>query len=140
MFFFGINTLKNCVSADVAFTLGLVYLIFSINLHEDPSVSFTEPPTKLTETDFYKFLSGLNGGHNFPLDFLDEFYRNVANHRVETDTSEVRPFLASKTKCGWLIKEGGKRKTWKKRWIMANSDALMYFKKQEREVRQKAKY
>eukprot|EP01089_Gocevia_fonbrunei_P001357 TRINITY_DN11259_c0_g1_i1.p1 TRINITY_DN11259_c0_g1~~TRINITY_DN11259_c0_g1_i1.p1 ORF type:complete len:127 (+),score=17.76 TRINITY_DN11259_c0_g1_i1:57-437(+) len=32
------------------------------------------------------------------------------------------------TKKGWLLKEGGKIKSWKKRWFFLNENSLYYFK------------
>lgn len=36
----------------------------------------------------------------------------------------------SKDKTGWLVKEGGSIKTWKKRWFVLKEGVLSYFKKQ----------
>jgi hypothetical protein len=36
------------------------------------------------------------------------------------------------SKAGWVVKEGGKIKTWKKRWMALEGDVLSYYKKEVR--------
>ena len=38
----------------------------------------------------------------------------------------------SSNKAGWIVKEGGRYKSWKKRWMVLETDALAYYKKEVR--------
>lgn len=33
-------------------------------------------------------------------------------------------------KSGWVVKEGGRYKSWKKRWLVVEKDTLSYYKKE----------
>lgn len=39
------------------------------------------------------------------------------------------------SKAGWIVKEGGRYKTWKKRWMVIENDALAYYKKENKKDR-----
>lgn len=34
------------------------------------------------------------------------------------------------SKAGWVVKEGGKYKSWKRRWLVIEGDHLCYYKKE----------
>lgn len=34
------------------------------------------------------------------------------------------------SKAGWIVKEGGRYKSWKKRWMVIETEALAYYKKE----------
>lgn len=76
----------------------------------------------------------MNDGADFPASTLEDIYRSIKENKLEYESNAFKEFLTPKTKFGWLVKEGGKRKTWKKRWVVANSESIMYFKKQDKEV------
>jgi hypothetical protein len=102
-------------------------LLLSINVHFDQTVQFKnmENSQKIPQDDFSQFLQ-----ESFTIDanYLNKIYAKIFSNQYFGDLSGVRTFLGKKQASGWLTKQGGKRKTWKKRWFMLHPDRLCYYK------------
>ena len=104
-------------------------LLLTLNLHYDPTVQLKniEASQKISQDEWTQYYL-----EAFLVDksLLTRVYDNVSagNSSMFGDLSGIRSFVGKKQASGWLTKQGGKRKTWKKRWFMLHPDRLCYYK------------
>ena len=73
---------------------------------------------------------GLNSGKDIPTDMLEMIYNNIKEQQFkipEETYDDLMYTFFSPEKEGWLLKQGGKFKTWKRRWFLLNDRCLYYF-------------
>ena len=78
----------------------------------------------MTLQQFLRNNEGINDGANLPEALLTELYHSNQANEIKM---EQREFISS-VKEGWLQKQGGRVKTWKKRYIILSGNVLYYFK------------
>ena len=78
----------------------------------------------MTLQQFLRNNEGINDGANLPEALLTELYHSIQANEIKM---EQREFISS-VKEGWLQKQGGRVKTWKKRYIILSGNVLYYFK------------
>lgn len=106
-----------------------VYILaFSvIMLNTDAHNSAIKKQNKMTKAQFIANNAGINGGENFPESFLSELYDKIVMYEIKMESDDIEEFQNAELK-GWLTKQGGKIKSWKKRWFVLTENCLFYFK------------
>jgi len=80
---------------------------------------------KMTKQQWLTTNRKINGGKDFPPDFLIRLYDRI----VEDEIKMEQGVFTNAEKKGWMTKQGGRIKTWKRRWFILNDTGLYYFKK-----------
>lgn len=107
---------------DAVYVLAFSVIMLNTDAH-NPAI---KKQNKMSKAQFLQNNSGLNGGADFPDKFLSDLYDKILTYEIkmESDDSE---FLNAELK-GYLTKQGGRIKTWKKRWFVLAGSCLLYFK------------
>merc|ERR1719410_2200554 len=73
---------------------------------------------------------GINSGRDLPNDMLEAIYRNIKEEpfKIPDETyDDLMYTFFSPEREGWLEKQGGNWKNWKRRWFVLNDRCLYYF-------------
>ncbi|KAM4722831.1 cytohesin-4 [Rhinophrynus dorsalis] len=112
-------------STDSCYIVSFSLIILNTSLH-NPSIK--ERP------DLQHFLSihrGVHPGGDLPAELLAEMYENLKKEAFqipeEEDAWELAHAFHKPQREGWLLKLGGRVKTWKKRWFILKDNCLYYF-------------
>ena len=85
---------------------------------------------KITCEQFVGQNRGINSGKDLPRDILELIYKNIKEEPFkipdETYDDLMYTFFAPE-KEGWLLKQGGSWKNWKRRWFVLSDRVLYYF-------------
>jgi cytohesin len=114
-------------SPDTAYVLAFSVIMLNTDLH-NPAVK-----NKITKQQFFKNNRGINNGGNLPEAFLSDIYDTIAREEIKMEESnnEAASYtFFSPEREGYLVKQGGRVKTWKKRWFILTGNCLYYFKDQ----------
>lgn len=101
--------------------------MLNTSLH-NPSVK-----DKLTADQFVKMNNGINDGGDLPAQLLIDAYNSIKNTPFEIPEDDTQDFTITfynPDKRGYLVKEGGKHKSWKKRYFVLTDNCLYYFVKE----------
>eukprot|EP00116_Pleurobrachia_bachei_P017261 sb/3477523/ len=77
-----------------------------------------------------EFIMCINDGGDLPAQLLINAYHSIKTipfEIPEEDTQDFTITFYNPDKRGYLVKEGGKRKTWKKRYFVLTDNCLYYF-------------
>jgi len=66
---------------------------------------------------------------NITKNYMESLYDKIVQNEIKKETDAS--MFASAEKKGWVKKQGGRIKTWKKRWLVLKNNCLYYFKKEE---------
>ncbi|XP_053324646.1 cytohesin-4 [Spea bombifrons] len=112
-------------STDSCYIVSFSLIILNTSLH-NPNVK--EKP------DLQQFLSihrGIHAGGDLPAELLTEMYDSLKKEPFkipeEEDAWERTHAFHKPQREGWLLKLGGRVKTWKKRWFILKDNCLYYF-------------
>uniref|UniRef100_F6S301 Cytohesin 4 n=1 Tax=Xenopus tropicalis TaxID=8364 RepID=F6S301_XENTR len=112
-------------STDSCYIVSFSLIILNTSLH-NPSIK--ERP------DLQHFLSlhrGVHPGGDLPPQLLTEMYESLKKESFqipeEEDAWELAHAFHKPQREGWLLKTGGRVKTWKKRWFILKDNCLYYF-------------
>ena len=61
---------------------------------------------------------------DLPNELLIQLYQSIVTNEIKLEQREV----ISSVQEGWLFKQGGRIKTWKKRYTILSGNVLYYFK------------
>eukprot|EP00727_Mastigamoeba_balamuthi_P008354 m51a1_g4140 putative ankyrin repeat-containing protein (800) ;mRNA; f:215536-218378 len=102
-------------TADTAYVLAFSVIMLNTDLH-NPRVK-----NKMSKAQFVKNNRGINEGADLPQEFLEAIYDRIEAEEItmDVDTGE---------KNGWLTKQGGRIKTWRRRWFVLKGNSLSYFR------------
>ncbi|KAM4652893.1 cytohesin-4 [Discoglossus pictus] len=110
---------------DSCYIVSFSLIILNTSLH-NPSIK--EKP------DIQRFISihrGVHPGGDLPADLLTEMYESLKKEPFqmpeEEDRWELTLAFQKPQREGWLLKMGGRVKTWKKRWFILKDNCLYYF-------------
>ncbi|MDP2434825.1 MAG: Sec7 domain-containing protein, partial [archaeon] len=107
---------------DGAFILSYSTIMLNTDAH-NPQVK-----NKMTKEQFVKTNRGIDDGQDIPQDFLERLYDSITGEAIKMDgEGELRLFQAAEKK-GWMRKQGGRVKTWKRRWFVLSANCVYYFK------------
>ena len=73
---------------------------------------------------------GIDAGQNLPKDMLLAIYNSIKEEpfKIPDETHDDLMFtFFSPDKEGWLVKQGGSWKNWKRRWFVLSDGCLYYF-------------
>jgi hypothetical protein len=86
---------------------------------------------KMTKEQFIRNNRGINGGADLPAEYMDKIYNRIVNEEIKMDTEGGISITSNAEMKGYLVKQGGRIKTWKKRWFVLSDNCLYYFKTSE---------
>lgn len=90
-------------------------------------------PNVKDKTTLERFISmnrGINNGGDLPSELLEKLYESIKNEPFkipEDDGNDLTHTFFNPDREGWLLKEGGRIKTWKRRWFILTDGCLYYF-------------
>eukprot|EP01094_Clydonella_sp_ATCC50884_P024167 TRINITY_DN5990_c0_g1_i1.p1 TRINITY_DN5990_c0_g1~~TRINITY_DN5990_c0_g1_i1.p1 ORF type:complete len:715 (+),score=262.20 TRINITY_DN5990_c0_g1_i1:38-2146(+) len=111
---------------DQAYLLAFSLIMLNTDLH-NPSIK-----NKMTKEQFVRNNSGTGLGEDLPKEFLHEMYNRILEKEIKMEAEEAVFGDALVNKSGWLTKQGGRVKTWKRRWFILSGNCLYYFKEKVR--------
>ncbi|XP_023364968.1 cytohesin-4 [Otolemur garnettii] len=111
-------------STDTCYVLSFSIIMLNTSLH-NPNVR-DRPP-------FERFVSmnrGINNGSDLPEEQLRNLFDSIKNEPFsipEDDGNDLTHTFFNPDREGWLLKLGGRVKTWKRRWFILTDNCLYYF-------------
>ncbi|XP_015415320.1 PREDICTED: cytohesin-4 [Myotis davidii] len=111
-------------STDTCYVLSFSIIMLNTSLH-NPNVR-DKPP-------FERFVSmnrGINAGSDLPEDQLRNLFDSIKSEPFsipEDDGNDLTHTFFNPDREGWLLKLGGRVKTWKRRWFILTDSCLYYF-------------
>lgn len=111
-------------NTDTCFVLSFAIIMLNTSLH-NPNVK-----DKMTMDKFIIMNRGINNGGDLPKQLLQSLYESI--HREpfkipEDDGNDLMHTFFNPDREGWLWKQGGRYKGWKRRWFILNDKCLYYF-------------
>nr|XP_032822840.1 cytohesin-3-like isoform X1 [Petromyzon marinus] len=111
-------------STDACYVLSFAIIMLNTSLH-NPNVR-----DKLTVERFVTMNRGINDGGDLPEELLRNLYESIKNEPFkipEDDGNDLTHTFFNPDREGWLLKLGGRVKTWKRRWFILTDNCLYYF-------------
>lgn len=110
--------------SDTCYVLSFSIIMLNTGLH-NPNVK-----DKPSIEKFIMMNKGLDNGQDLPQELLTNYYDSIKRDPLPRpeDGSDLAETFFSPDHQGWLVKEGGKHKNWKKRWFILTDNCLYYFK------------
>eukprot|EP00088_Acartia_fossae_P071303 TRINITY_DN9760_c0_g1_i7.p1 TRINITY_DN9760_c0_g1~~TRINITY_DN9760_c0_g1_i7.p1 ORF type:complete len:616 (-),score=174.90 TRINITY_DN9760_c0_g1_i7:282-2129(-) len=109
---------------DTCFILSFSIIMLNTALH-NPNAKM-----KITVEQFIKQNKGIDSGKDLPPDMQEAIFRNIKEEpfKIPDETyDDLMYTFFSPEREGWLLKQGGSWKTWKRRWFVLNDRCLYYF-------------
>ncbi|ESO07780.1 hypothetical protein HELRODRAFT_76119, partial [Helobdella robusta] len=109
---------------DTCFVLSFSIIMLNTSLH-NPSVK-----EKMTVDRFITMNRGIDNGKDLPQELLANLYDSIKKEPFkipEDDGNDLMHTFFNPVKEGWLWKQGGRYKSWKRRWFILNDNCLYYF-------------
>jgi len=109
---------------DTCYVLSFAIIMLNTSLH-NPSVK-----DKPSVEQFINMNRGINDGENVPRELLVSLYESIQREPFkipEDDGNDLMHTFFNPDKEGWLSKQGGRYKSWKRRWFILNDNCLYYF-------------
>jgi len=109
---------------DTCFILSFSIIMLNTALHNPNS------KMKITSEQFIKQNKGINSGKDLAADMLDAIFRNIKEEPFkipDENYDDLMYTFFSPEKEGWLLKQGGSWKNWKRRWFVLSDRCLYYF-------------
>ncbi|XP_064842756.1 cytohesin-3-like isoform X2 [Oncorhynchus masou masou] len=111
-------------STDTCYILSFAVIMLNTSLH-NPNVK-----VKPTLECFFSMNRGINNEGDLPNDLLMKLYESIRNEPFkipEDDGNDLTHTFFNPDREGWLLKMGGRVKTWKRRWFILTDSCLYYF-------------
>lgn len=109
---------------DTCFILSFSIIMLNTALH-NPNAKM-----KITADMFVKQNKGINSGKDLPTDMLEAIFRSIKEEpfKIPDETyDDLMYTFFSPEREGWLLKQGGSWKNWKRRWFVLTDRCLYYF-------------
>jgi len=81
---------------------------------------------RMTKVQFIYNNNRINNGGPIAEDYMSALYDKIVNDEIKMETDGQ--LFTNAEKKGWLTKQGGRIKTWKRRWFILSDNCLYYFK------------
>uniref|UniRef100_A0A3P9AC46 Cytohesin 1b n=1 Tax=Esox lucius TaxID=8010 RepID=A0A3P9AC46_ESOLU len=110
--------------SDTCYVLSFAVIMLNTSLH-NPNVK-----DKPSHQRFIAMNKGINDGGDLPEDLLRNLYESIKNEPFkipEDDGNDLTHTFFNPDREGWLLKLGGRVKTWKRRWFILTDNCLYYF-------------
>ncbi|XP_063702865.1 uncharacterized protein LOC134832685 isoform X1 [Culicoides brevitarsis] len=111
-------------NTDTCYVLSFAIIMLNTSLH-NPSVK-----DKPTVEHFITMNRGINNGGDLPRELLISLYDSIKTEPFkipQDDGNDLMHTFFNPDKEGWLLKQGGRYKSWKRRWFILNDNCLYYF-------------
>ncbi|XP_062401013.1 cytohesin 4b [Sardina pilchardus] len=111
-------------STDTCYILSFAIIMLNTSLH-NPNVK-----DKTTLERFISMNRGINNGEDLPNELLTKLYDSIRSEPFkipEDDGNDLTHTFFNPDREGWLLKLGGRVKTWKRRWFILTDNCLYYF-------------
>ncbi|XP_068193908.1 cytohesin-4-like isoform X1 [Antennarius striatus] len=111
-------------SADTCYILSFAVIMLNTSLH-NPNVK-----DKPSLQRFVSMNRGINHGEDLPAELLTKLYTSIRSEPFkipEDDGNDLTLTFFNPDREGWLLKMGGRVKTWKRRWFILTDNCLYYF-------------
>ncbi|XP_011176706.2 cytohesin-1 isoform X1 [Zeugodacus cucurbitae] len=111
-------------NTDTCYVLSFAIIMLNTSLH-NPSVK-----DKPTVEHFISMNRGINNGGDLPRGLLESLYESIRTEPFkipQDDGNDLMHTFFNPDKEGWLWKQGGRYKSWKRRWFILNDNCLYYF-------------
>jgi cytohesin len=111
-------------NTDTCYVLSFAIIMLNTSLH-NPSVK-----DKPTVEQFISMNRGINNGGDLPRELLESLYESIRTEPFkipQDDGNDLMHTFFNPDKEGWLWKQGGRYKSWKRRWFILNDNCLYYF-------------
>ncbi|XP_060108211.1 cytohesin-1 isoform X4 [Heteronotia binoei] len=111
-------------STDTCYVLSFAIIMLNTSLH-NPNVK-----DKPSVERFIAMNRGINDGGDLPEELLRNLYESIKNEPFkipEDDGNDLTHTFFNPDREGWLLKLGGRVKTWKRRWFILTDNCLYYF-------------
>uniref|UniRef100_A0A4W4F8Y1 Cytohesin 3 n=2 Tax=Electrophorus electricus TaxID=8005 RepID=A0A4W4F8Y1_ELEEL len=111
-------------SSDTCYVLSFAIIMLNTSLH-NPNVR-----DKPSAERFISMNRGINEGGDLPEELLTNLYESIKNEPFkipEDDGNDLTHTFFNPDREGWLLKLGGRVKTWKRRWFILTDNCLYYF-------------
>uniref|UniRef100_A0AAY4B9G5 Cytohesin 1 n=1 Tax=Denticeps clupeoides TaxID=299321 RepID=A0AAY4B9G5_9TELE len=111
-------------STDTCYVLSFAIIMLNTSLH-NPNVK-----DKPSAERFISMNRGINDGGDLPEELLRNLYESIKNEPFkipEDDGNDLTHTFFNPDREGWLLKLGGRVKTWKRRWFILTDNCLYYF-------------
>ncbi|XP_066563207.1 cytohesin-3 [Amia ocellicauda] len=111
-------------STDTCYILSFAIIMLNTSLHNH------NVKDKTTLERFISMNRGINNGGDLPSDLLMKLYESIHNEPFkipEDDGNDLTHTFFNPDREGWLLKLGGRVKTWKRRWFILTDSCLYYF-------------
>lgn len=109
---------------DTCYVLSFSIIMLNTALH-NPSVK-----DKPTVDKFISMNRGINNGGDLPRELLASLYESIKQEPFkipEDDGNDLMHTFFNPDREGWLWKQGGRYKSWKRRWFILKDKCLYYF-------------
>ncbi|XP_076061679.1 cytohesin-1-like isoform X3 [Oratosquilla oratoria] len=109
---------------DTCFVLSFAIIMLNTSLH-NPAVK-----DKQTLEQFISMNRGIDNGDDLPRELLESLYDSIKTEPFkipEDDGNDLMHTFFNPDREGWLMKQGGRYKSWKRRWFILNDNCLYYF-------------
>eukprot|EP00730_Choanoeca_flexa_P007653 TRINITY_DN12369_c0_g1_i1.p1 TRINITY_DN12369_c0_g1~~TRINITY_DN12369_c0_g1_i1.p1 ORF type:complete len:398 (+),score=126.89 TRINITY_DN12369_c0_g1_i1:110-1303(+) len=112
--------------ADTAYVLAFATIMLNTSLHN------ANIKDRMTVEQFVSMNRGIDSGNDLPTELLEEIYNSIRSEQFQMpDEGKGLDVFVNSEKTGWLTKEGGRNKSWKKRWFILSNSCLYYFENPE---------
>ncbi|XP_050032930.3 cytohesin-1 isoform X1 [Dermacentor andersoni] len=111
-------------NADTCYVLSFAIIMLNTALH-NPCVR-----DKPSLEQFVVMNRGINNGGDLPRELLASLYESIRQEPFkipEDDGNDLMHTFFNPDREGWLWKQGGRYKSWKRRWFILNDNCLYYF-------------
>ncbi|XP_022237745.1 cytohesin-1-like isoform X2 [Limulus polyphemus] len=109
---------------DTCYVLSFAIIMLNTSLH-NPSVK-----EKPSVEQFINMNRGINNGEDLPRELIVSLYDSIKQEPFkipEDDGNDLMHTFFNPDREGWLWKQGGRYKSWKRRWFILNDNCLYYF-------------
>ncbi|CAG02214.1 unnamed protein product, partial [Tetraodon nigroviridis] len=109
---------------DTCYILSFSIVMLNTTLHN---------PNVKDKPNLQRFVSmnrEINNGEDLPTELLTKLYASIRNEPLkfpEDDGNDLTLTFFNPDREGWLLKMGGRVKTWKRRWFILTDSCLYYF-------------
>jgi cytohesin len=110
-------------NGDTCYVLAFAVIMLNTDLH-NPAIKREK---KMSKPQWQQHVRGINDGQDLPLDFVNDTYERIRVNEIKME-SETNMFGGAGKK-GFCQKQGGKIRTWKRRYFVLSDHQLLYFRK-----------
>jgi len=114
-------------TSDTVYILSFAIIMLNTGLHNKN----VNKKFRITEDQFVAQNKGVDAGLDLPREMLTAIYNSIKEEpfKIPDESYDDLMFtFFSPDKEGWLVKQGGSWKNWKRRWFVLSDSCLYYFK------------